>query len=475
MKPLLYFHIAAAVTGVCLIGIVLRRRSLFMTLCAAVALPVAVEIGYRYSQSETEVNRALPPLSMEDEAQGGAEGPFFPSSAETKSGELIPARFFMGSESCGRAGCHPDIYAQWKSSTHHLASFNNQWYRKSVEYAQSIVGTTPTKWCAGCHDHALLFTGMMDRPVEEIIDRPEAHVGLACTSCHSIVDVKSTMGNGGFVIEVPAMHDLATSDNRLVQFLHDFVLRLDPEPHRQVFLKPLHQGNHAAFCSTCHKVHLDEPVNDYRWVRGFNTYDNWQASGVSGEGARSFYYPPQPMTCGDCHMPWVPSTDAGNRSGFVHSHRFAAANTALPTAYQDEEQLEAVVDFLESDQVTVDLFALVRGDEVERATMGAPASQEGRLASTFAVGEESNLTVSRLAAPAVEEEVVAPLDLVRPALVRGESVRIDAVVRTRNVGHFFPSGTVDAFDVWLELRASDDKGRTILLERIHRRRRQWPR
>ena len=33
----------------------------------------------------------------------------------------------------------------------------------------------------------------------------------------------------------------------------------------------------AEFCSTCHKVHLDGPVNDYRWLRGFNDYDNWQA------------------------------------------------------------------------------------------------------------------------------------------------------------------------------------------------------
>jgi tetratricopeptide (TPR) repeat protein len=47
------------------------------------------------------------------------------------------------------------------------------------------------------------------------------------------------------------------------------------------------------------------------------------------------------------------------------------------------------------------------------------------------------------------------------ALVRGESVRVDAVVRTRNVGHFFPGGTVDAFDVWLELQAVDDRGRVL--------------
>ncbi len=35
-------------------------------------------------------------------------------------------------------------------------------------------------------------------------------------------------------------------------------------------------------------------------------------------------------------------------------------------------------------------------------------------------------------------------------------------MRTRKVGHFFPGGTVDAFDVWVELEAVDDKGRTLL-------------
>ncbi len=34
-------------------------------------------------------------------------------------------------------------------------------------------------------------------------------------------------------------------------------------------------------------------------------------------------------------------------------------------------------------------------------------------------------------------------------------------MRTRKVGHFFPGGTVDAFDVWLELQAADEKGRVI--------------
>ena len=225
--------------------------------------------------------------------------------------------------------CHGDIYEQWNSSAHHFSSFNNQWYRKSIEYMQDVVGTEPSKFCAGCHDHAVFFNGRFDRPIREQIETPEAQAGLGCTSCHSIVHVGSTMGQGDFVVEYPPLHDLAASANPLMRWAHALVPHLAPEPHRRTFMKPFHQAQRAEFCSACHKVHLDVPVNDYRWQRGFNSYDNWQASGVSGEGARSFYYPPTPQTCRDCHMPLVPSNDPAADDGYgnraSHAHRQAGA------------------------------------------------------------------------------------------------------------------------------------------------------
>jgi tetratricopeptide (TPR) repeat protein len=47
-------------------------------------------------------------------------------------------------------------------------------------------------------------------------------------------------------------------------------------------------------------------------------------------------------------------------------------------------------------------------------------------------------------------------------VARGESVRVEVVVRTRKVGHFFPGGTVDAQEAWVELEATDDRGRSLL-------------
>src|SRR5665811_2386771 len=171
-------------------------------------------------------------------ADDGAHSPFAPSSAQTNTGAIIPSNFFMDSEACG--ACHKDIYEQWKSYMHHFASFNNQFYRKSIEYMQDVVGTRPSKWCAGCHDHAVFFNGRFDRPIKEQIDTPEAQAGLGCMSCHAIVHVGSSMGNGDFTVEYPPLHELASSKNSYIRAIDYFLTYLNPKPHRQIFLKPFH-------------------------------------------------------------------------------------------------------------------------------------------------------------------------------------------------------------------------------------------
>jgi len=407
----------------------------------------------RWQTSAVIANPSDPPPSMDGEGDG-PKGPFFPSSAQVYGGQKIPSKFFMESDSCKR--CHQDIYNQWYSSVHHFSSFNNQWYRKSIEYMQDTIGTRSSKWCGGCHDPAVLYAGKMDRPIKEFVHAPEAQAGLGCMMCHSIARVKSTMGQGDFYLEYPKLHELAASKNPIARVLHDFLTNLNPEPHRRVFLKPFMRNQTAEFCSSCHKVHLDVPVNHYRWIRGFNEYDNWQASGVSGQGARSFYYPPKPAQCADCHMPMAPSKDAGNVNGFVHSHRFPAANTAVPTANEDAAQLKITEDFLKNGIMSVDILAL----SPARAESKQGAHAQAEVATTFAVGEEAE---AKITPGAITEAspVTAPLNRVQPAVRRGDTVRVDVVVRTKKLGHFFPGGTVDAYDTWLELKGTDDKGQTI--------------
>jgi Tfp pilus assembly protein PilF len=295
----------------------------------------------------------------------------------------------------------------------------------------------------------------MDTPIKQIANRPEAQAGLGCMMCHSIVKVKSTMGQGDFLLEYPKLHEMAATKNPVMRWLHDYSIKLNPEAHRRVFLKPFMREQTSEFCASCHKVHLDVPVNNYRWIRGFNEYDNWQASGVSFQGARSFYYPPKARGCADCHMPMVKSADFGNIDGFVHSHSFPGANTAVPTANQDEQQMKLVKDFLASGVLTVDIFAV---SHVAPST--ATGTSQSESSTAFAVGEEAEAKTSGIVNAPVAP-ITAPLDRTSAALRRGESVRLDVVVRTKGVGHFFPGGTVDAFDTWLELKGVDDKGQTV--------------
>src|ERR1035438_510295 len=82
-----------------------------------------------------------------------------------------------------------------------------------------------------------------------------------------------------------------------------------------------------------------------------------------------------------------------------------------------------------------------------------------RANTSFASGEEVEES-----GPATVREVgkiEAPIDASGAALEPGSTARVDVVVRTRKIGHFFPGGTVDGFDVWLEFEAKDADGRVI--------------
>ena len=433
------------------------RNTYVACLALLVVFPAATTLyrKVRPNPDDRIRNPLIVPTSMDQEG-GGPQSPFFPSSAKTNVGGIIPSNFFMDSEACGR--CHKDVYEQWKSSMHHFGSFNNQFYRKSIEYMQSVVGTQPSKWCAGCHDHAVFFNGRFDRPIKDQMDTPEARAGLSCTSCHAITHVDSSMGNAGYTIEYPPLHELLSSKNKLIQDADYFMTFLNPEPHRRTFMKPFMRQDTPEFCAACHKVHLDVPVNKYRWFRGFNDYDGWQASGVSGQGARSFYYPKKSQNCADCHMPMVASSDQGNIGGQVHSHRFPAANTAVPYANRDQTQLAATEKFLTSGFISVDIFAVSpandHGTAMIRRTGEGPHAMTG-----FAVGEEAEQSGNAI----IREvgQVAAPIDHSGIHLSPGSTARVDVVVRTRKIGHFFPGGTVDSFDVWLELQAKDADGRVI--------------
>src|SRR5206468_821532 len=208
--------------------------------------------------------------------------------------------------------CHPDSFHQWQRSANRFSSFNNPFYRKSVELMADRVGRERTKWCSGCHDPVVLFTGQMGAATQAKFsyDSFEAQQGLTCMSCHSIAEVKDLRGNGSYVIEESKQYPFAFSKNRTLVAINRLLIRMEPSLHRKTFLKAFHRT--PEFCSSCHKVALIPALNDYHWMRGQNHYDTWYDSGVSGRAVRSFYDPPQAKACRDCHLPALRSAEFAN-------------------------------------------------------------------------------------------------------------------------------------------------------------------
>lgn len=348
---------------------------------------------------------------------------FFPSLARTSSGSFIPASTLDMNGYCVK--CHADAHAQWSDSVHRFSSFNNPAYLASVAETREVSlkrdgSVQASRWCAGCHDPVPFFSGAFDNPKFDMLNHPTAQSGITCTVCHAITHINSNSGNADYTIEEPQHYPFAFSENPLLQWVNNQLVKAKPSFHKKTFLKPLHKT--AEFCGSCHKVHLPHALNHYReFLRGQNHYDSWRLSGVSGQGTRSFYYPPVAETdCNGCHMPTLESTDFGAKivddtaKLKTHDHLFPSANTAIAWLRGRDEIIAAHQKFLEG-VMRVDIFGVREGGTVD-----------------------SPLT--------------APIRPQVPELKPGATYLLETVIRTVKMGHHFTQGTTDSNEIWLEVK-----------------------
>ncbi len=372
-------------------------------------------------------------LHMHDPRKWNQVGPasgeryFFPSLARTSTGGFIPAQTMMNDQYCVQ--CHADIHRGWSHSVHRFSSFNNPAYLFSVQQTRKAMfvrdkNVQGSRFCAGCHDPVPFFSGAFDHPkfddpTYDLTSDATAQAGITCTVCHAITNVNSPRGNADFTIEEPLHYPFAFSKNPILSWVNQQLIKAKPAFHKKTFLKPLHKT--AEFCSTCHKVHLPEELNKYKFLRGQNHYDTFLLSGVSGHGINSFYYPPvAKQNCNECHMPLATSNDFGAKiyddSGElkIHGHQFPSANTAIPQLVGMPPEInEGHQNFLKG-VMRVDLFGVREGGEID-----------GKL--------------------------IAPLRPEAPVLRRGQSYLLETVIRTVKMGHPFTQGTADSNEVWLDV------------------------
>ena len=134
------------------------------------------------------------------------------------------------------ADCHADVASHWMHSAHAYASFDNPWYRASIDQFRAHRGREESRFCAGCHDPLLLMSGDIDQDVNP--DNELAYAGITCLVCHSVESTRPD-GNASFTLtDAPVLLPDPASPEEI-------------EAHRaRLTMQPLRT---AALCGSCHR------------------------------------------------------------------------------------------------------------------------------------------------------------------------------------------------------------------------------
>jgi tetratricopeptide (TPR) repeat protein len=343
------------------------------------------------------------------------ENPWLPSQAQSATGRFLSPSQFPSAEFCSR--CHAETHRQWRESAHSNA-FRAPFYKRNVDLLIEAKGIEFTRHCEGCHNPVALFTGVLTAGSKT--PRPFDEEGVSCMVCHSIQKVASTSGTGSYVMGVPAVM-VDDKDNPVTGPVTQDDILTRPKLHARAVMKDFYRT--SEFCSACHKAAIPRLLNDYKWLRVFNVYDEWQASSDAKQSPLPFYEKAQVSTCQTCHMqPVEAREDYGAKQGKVASHRWLGANTAIPQFYNFDEQLQKTIEFLQRDLLGVDIFALRR--------------------------EEKG-------------EWIAPLGKQAFQLAAGDKVTLEVVIQNKGIGHSLVPEQRDFYEAWVEFQVSDAAGKTI--------------
>ena len=348
----------------------------------------------------------------------GEDKPFSPSNATTFNGQFINGEDFISSTRC--ASCHSDVFPHWLQSAHRN-SFREPFYQKNVNDLISQRNIAFTRHCESCHNPAALFAGALtDKP--QFKNRPFDSDGVSCIACHSIESVNG-QGVGGYTMGQPAL--LQKLDGTKIVQATDQQILDDIESHKRAMMRPILQK--PEFCGACHKSQVPKELNDYKFLRAFAVADELQMSSFSKESPHPFYVRNK-ETCNSCHMQKVESKnfDVSAKDGMITSHRWAAANTAIPHFFGYKEQLAEVTKFLKDDKLGVDIFAL-------------HIQPDGKS----------------------KEKLVAPINRKDFKIRAGDTLTADVIITNKNIGHSFPPELRDFYEAYVEFTVADETGKAI--------------
>jgi Tfp pilus assembly protein PilF len=349
----------------------------------------------------------------------GPKNPYTPGNLHVQGEGFIQPGAFPTAEYCGT--CHQEAYSQWRQALHSNA-FRTPFYRTSVNLLirDNTRGISFARHCDSCHNPIGVLSGALTE--DSKVDRARFDSdGLTCTTCHSVLKLDSTNGNAGVLMGIPAVMVDENGKRIPGQVPFDEILR-HPERHSQAVM---HDFLHTPeFCAACHKANLPSTLNDYKFIRAFTAYDEWQQSKFSQRNPLTFYtadFKP----CQGCHMersaPQLP--EYGAKNGTFASHRWLAGNTAVPFYYGFDPQLKKTIDFLRAgNYLNVDIFGLKK------------------------TGSDT---------------MIAPLGRASYSLAPNDTVEAFVVIQNKNIGHSLIPEVRDLYEAWVEFTVKDESGKEI--------------
>ncbi len=353
----------------------------------------------------------------------GVDTPFLPSNATSSNGQFLSPKSFYTAEYCGH--CHKEAYRQWRQ-TAHANSFRAPWYLKNVNMLIDEKGVQFSRHCEGCHNPVALLSGDLSQGMPK--KRPFEDEGVTCSTCHSIVSTDTT-GTGSYVMGAPAVL-VDEKGAPITTPVSDADILAHLDRHSKAVMRPLYKT--AEFCAACHKAAIPHTLDDYKWLRAFTVYDEWQGASFTKQSPLPFYRKDTAFTCQTCHMTREPlaagTQDPGAKDGQFTSHRWLGGNTLIPAYYKYDEQSQRTADFLKHGYdnigvLNVDIFGVEKED--------------------------------------ASNTLVAPLGLTQVSIAAGETLVADVVIQNKGIGHSLVPEQRDFYEAWVDFTVKDSAGKTL--------------
>ncbi len=314
------------------------------------------------------------------------------------------------SSSCGVGGaCHAELTREFERSAHRRSP-ETAHFQKIVALLAQERGEPASQFCRSCHapSRALGEALAAASPGKPTV----AEHGLGCLVCHSMGAASLAEHPGkryagdvpeGFRIDVQLDHlglfpaDGDPDAKHFERSTSARLIRLDPAAHARVMRPALIDQD--AVCLACHQEHIPR-----RESTGFAA-----------------------VRCIDCHMTMQrPFSESGQRK----PHYLVGANVVLPRLVGDPDMERKVMDWVTGHFETraLDAFWELRRPE-----------QRNQSKAVWLFMALEPLTAARA----------------------GTDLGIRVATSNVGIGHPFPSGVIDLYDVWLEVRVADARGTLV--------------